>query len=73
MAGDAPPSPVKDKTYNLVTVLQESMRHTWTMETYIQDAERDEDEELARWFHKIQENNKKAVEQGKELLERRLS
>jgi hypothetical protein len=42
------------------------------LENFIQDAERDGDEELARWFRRIQENNQKAGEQGKQLLKDRL-
>lgn len=68
-----PQSPVKDKNYNLIAVLHDSLNYAWQMETYIADAERDGDEELATWFRKIQESNKKAGEQGKEMLAKRLS
>ncbi|CAM3193919.1 hypothetical protein SAXI111661_21960 [Saccharomonospora xinjiangensis] len=67
-----PQSPVKDKNYNLISVLQASLEYAWQMETYIADAEREGDSELATWFRKIQHNNLKAGEQGKELLARRL-
>lgn len=67
-----PESPVKDKNYDLVSVVQDSLKYAWQMETYIKDAEQQGDEELATWFRKIQENNKKAGEQGKHLLLRRL-
>lgn len=69
----APETPVKDKNYNLITVLQASLHYVWQMETYAQDAERDGDNELAEWFRKIQHNNQKAADQGKEMLLRRLS
>lgn len=65
-------SPAKDKAYNLITVLQESLNNIWMLENYIRDAERDGDEELAKWFRRIQENNHKAGEQGKQLLKDRL-
>jgi hypothetical protein len=65
-------SPAKDKTYDLLTVLQQSLNNVWMLENFIQDAERDGDEELARWFRRIQENNQKAGEQGKQLLRDRL-
>ena len=65
-------SPVKDKNYNLITVLQASLHYIWQLETYIDDAESDGDAELAEWFRKIQENNRKAGEQGKQLLLQRL-
>lgn len=65
-------SPAKDKTYNLITVLQESLNNIWMLENYIRDAEDDGDAELASWFRRIQENNRKAGEQGKQLLQERL-
>ncbi|PRX43589.1 hypothetical protein B0I33_11449 [Prauserella shujinwangii] len=68
-----PQSPLKDKNYNLISVLQASLHYVWQMETYIADAEQQGDQELATWFRKIQENNRKAGEQGKELLAKRLS
>ena len=66
-----PQSPVRDKNYNLIAVLQASLHYVWQMETYIQDAEEAGDVELADWFRKIQENNRKASEQGRRLLQQR--
>ncbi|MBA8824964.1 hypothetical protein FHX42_002311 [Saccharopolyspora lacisalsi] len=66
-------SPAKDKNYNLLTVLQLSLQNVWQMETYIADAEREGDGELAEWLRKIQENNRKAGEQGKQMLQARLA
>ncbi|MBB5156907.1 hypothetical protein [Saccharopolyspora phatthalungensis] len=68
----APSSPVKDKNYNLITVLQLSLNNVWMLEQYVQDAESQGDEELAKWFRRIQENNQKAGEQGKQMLKERL-
>lgn len=67
-----PSSPVKDKNYNLVKVLQESLQNVFQLEDYIADAERDGDSELAEWFRRIQDNNRKAGEQGKQMLQQRL-
>ncbi|WBB82295.1 hypothetical protein O7606_05770 [Micromonospora sp. WMMD882] len=67
-----PVSPVKDKDYDLIHTLQLSLEHIWRMETYIADAEDRGDQELATWFRKIQENNRKAGEQGRKLLKERL-
>ncbi|WP_433409431.1 hypothetical protein ACQPZU_04050 [Saccharomonospora azurea] len=67
-----PPSPVTDKNHNLISVLQASLEYAWQLETYIADAEREGDTELASWFRRIQENNVKAGEQGKQLLVQRL-
>lgn len=68
----APATAVKDKNYDLISVLQASLHYVWQMETYAKDAEREGDEELARWFRMIQQNNQKAADQGKEMLTRRL-
>lgn len=67
-----PTSPVKDKNYNLLWVLEASLHTVFRMEEYIRDAEEDGDTELADWFRKIQENNQKAGEQGKKMLAKRL-
>jgi hypothetical protein len=64
-------SPVKDKNYDLVTVLQMSLENAWRMESYIEDAEREGDSELAAWFRRIQENSYKAGENGKQMLKNR--
>ncbi|PSK64148.1 hypothetical protein B0E53_03900 [Micromonospora sp. MH33] len=67
-----PMSPVKDKNYDLIHAVQMSLQHIWQMETYIADAEDRGDKELATWFRKIQENNRKASDQGKKMLMDRL-
>ncbi|GAB3249410.1 MULTISPECIES: hypothetical protein [Arthrobacter] len=72
MNNDALESLAKDKNYNLVWVLEASMKNTWKLEPFIQEAERQGDDELAEWFRKIQDNNRKAVEQGKRMLMQRL-
>ncbi|MET7971095.1 hypothetical protein [Micromonospora sp. NPDC005305] len=65
-------SPVKDKNYDLIHTVQMSLQHVWQMETYIADAEDRGDTELATWFRKIQENNRKVADQGKKMLGDRL-
>ncbi|MDX2377092.1 hypothetical protein M4I32_09805 [Microbacterium sp. LRZ72] len=70
---EAPDSPVRDKNYNLIWALEASLHNVWKLETYIQDAEREGDGELAEWFRKIQHNNQKAGEQGKKMLAERLA
>ena len=67
-----PESPVQDPHYALLTIVQKSLEWIYQMETYIQDAEKAGDQELAEWFRKIQEGNRKAGEQGRELLKQRL-
>ncbi|MFC4147553.1 hypothetical protein ACFO0M_14955 [Micromonospora mangrovi] len=65
-------SPVKDKDYDLIHAIQLSLEHIYRMDTYIADAERNGDSELATWFRKIQENNRKAGDQGKKMLMERM-
>lgn len=65
-------TPVKDKNYNLITALQDSLRNVGRMETYIADAKQQSDSELAEWFSKIQYNNQKAADQAKAMLAKRL-
>lgn len=72
-ATQQPPSPVKDKHYDLVKVVEMSLENAWRMETYAKDAEKQGDSELAEWFRKIQHNSVKAGEQGKQMLMQRLS
>jgi hypothetical protein len=43
------------------------------LETYIEDAERDGDNDLAEFFRRAQETSRKGAEQGKNLLKQRLS
>ncbi|PZF93831.1 hypothetical protein [Micromonospora deserti] len=67
-----PASPVKDKNYDLIHALQMSLQHIWQLETYIADADARGDTELAKWFRAMQDNNRKAGEQGKQMLMTRL-
>jgi len=43
------------------------------LETYVQDAEREGDSELADFFRKAQGESKNGAEAGKQLLKSRLS
>lgn len=65
-------SPVKDKNYDLIRTLQMSLENVYRMDTYIADADARGDTELATWFRKIQENNRKAGDQGKQMLMSRM-
>ncbi len=67
-----PQSPVKDPNYDLISVVESSLKWIYQVETYAQDAESRGDSELAEWFRKIQHNNQKAAEQGKQMLVQRL-
>jgi hypothetical protein len=62
----------KDKDYDLIWFTEQSLSNALRMETYIQDAERDGDSELADFFRRAQGASRKGGEQGKEMLRKRL-
>ena len=62
----------KDKDYNLVWFTEQCMSNALRLESYIQDAERDGDSELADLFRRAQAESRKGAEQGKEHLRKRL-
>jgi hypothetical protein len=63
----------KDKAYNLIWFTEACLSNALRMETYIQDAERDGDSELAELFKKAQSESRKGAEKGKQLLRQRLA
>ncbi len=62
----------KDKDYNLIWFTEQSLSNALRMEQYIQDAEREGDEELATLFRKAQAESRKGGEVGKEMLTKRI-
>jgi hypothetical protein len=62
----------KDKDYNIIWFTEQCLQNALRLETYIQDAERENDSELADFFRKAQRESQKGAEQGKELLKSRL-
>ncbi|MBA2528533.1 MAG: hypothetical protein H0V19_00985 [Euzebyales bacterium] len=62
----------KDKDYNIIWFTEACLSNALRLETYIQDAERDGDTELAEFFRKAQGESRKGAEQGKQLLAARL-
>jgi hypothetical protein len=62
----------KDKTYNILWFTESCLDNVLRLDTYIQDAERDNDSELADFFRKAQETSRRGGEQGKQLLKSRL-
>jgi len=63
----------KDKHYNLIWFVEQSLSNALRLETYVEDAERDGDSELADFFRRAQGASRKGGEQGKDLLRSRLS
>jgi hypothetical protein len=62
-----------DKDYNIIWFTEQSLSNALRLESYIQDAERAGDSELAEFFRKAQAESRKGGEQGKALLKARLS
>jgi hypothetical protein len=62
----------KDKTYNIIWFTEACLSNALRLETYIQDAERDGDSELADFFRRAQAESRKGGEQGKQMLRARL-
>ena len=62
-----------DKNYNLIWFTEQSLSNALRLQTYIADAERDGDSELAELFRKAQAESRKGGELGKKLLAARLS
>jgi hypothetical protein len=63
----------KDKDYNLIWFVEQSLSNALRLQTYIEDAERDGDSDLAEFFRRAQSASRKGGEQGKELLQKRLA
>ena len=63
----------KDKDYNIIWFTESCLSNALRLESYVQDAERDGDEELATFFRKAQAESRKGGELGKEMLRSRLA
>ena len=62
----------KDKDYNIIWFTEQCLSNALRLETYIQDADREGDSELADFFRRAQGESRKGAEQGKEMLRKRL-
>jgi len=63
----------KDKDYNLIWFTEACLSNALRLESYIEDADRDGDNDLAEFFRKAQADSRKGAEQGKDLLRARLT
>jgi hypothetical protein len=63
----------KDKEYNLIWFVEQSLSNALRLQTYVEDAQRDGDSDLAEFFQRAQGASRKGGEQGKELLRQRLA
>ena len=68
MTESTPPSPVKDKNYNLISVLYQSSDNAESLKTFVRDAQEEGDQELVEFFEGILENNLRAAQRAKEML-----
>ena len=62
-----------DKDYNLNWVTEKCMNNALRLETYIEDANRAGDSELAEFFRRAQNESRKGAEQGKRMLAQRIA
>jgi hypothetical protein len=62
----------KDKDYNIIWFTEACLSNALRLETYISDAEREGDNELAEFFRRAQGESRKGGEQAKQLLRARL-
>jgi hypothetical protein len=63
----------KDKDYNVIWFTEQCLSNVLRLETYIEDADREGDEELADFFRRAQETSRKGAEQGKDMLRKRIA
>jgi hypothetical protein len=63
----------KDKDYNIIWFTEQCLSNTLRLETYVEDAEREGDSELADFFRRAQGESRKGADQGKEMLRKRIA
>ena len=63
----------QDKDYNIIWFVEQCLSNVLRLETYIQDAQRENDQELADFFRRAQGASRKGAEEGKQLLKKRLA
>ena len=63
----------KDKDYNVIWFTEQCLSNVLRLETYIEDAERAGDSDLADFFRRAQATSRKGAEEGKQMLANRLS
>jgi hypothetical protein len=63
----------KDKDYNIIWFTEQCLNNVLRLEEYAEDAERDDDQDLAKFFRRAQEASRRGAEQGKDLLSKRLA
>nr|WP_128617493.1 hypothetical protein [Mycobacterium lepraemurium] len=62
----------KDKNYNLIWFTEKCLDNALRLETHIQDAERDGDNDVAELFRKAQSDSRKDAQMAEQLLAKHL-
>lgn len=62
---------VSDTVYNLGSVFYHAAQGGQVYAKYIEDAEREDDQELASFFREVQQQDAERVQKAKALLEKR--
>jgi len=62
-----------DKDYTVIWFTEVCLSNVLRLQTYIQDADREGDSELADFFRKAQAESKKGADAGKAMLKSRLA
>lgn len=63
----------KDKDYNVIWFTEQCLSNVLRLESYVDDAERAGDSDLADFFRRAQGASRKGAEEGKALLRQRLA
>jgi hypothetical protein len=64
---------LKDKDYDLISVLYHAAQGVDLCQCYVADADKAGDREAAQFFREVGEQNQKLIQRGKALLKERLS
>jgi hypothetical protein len=65
-------TPLKDKDYDLISVVYHAAQGAEICRQYAADAESEGDQDAARYFGEVREQNMRLVDEGKALLRGRM-
>lgn len=63
---------LKNKDYDLISILYNASQAVETCSHYVKDAEKEGDREAKQFFNEVVEMNSNLIHKGKELLKTRL-
>jgi hypothetical protein len=63
----------RDEHYDVVSVLYHALHGAWNYDEFIQDAESNDDQELAQFFRDVKRENQERAERAKALLAQRVA